>query len=148
MNQKEAQNLREYADEKYGPEVDKITKNNLVYSTKCAGILKMLDSYYVAYSQNQKDMIRIINKIVLEKAEDEAHRKQIVRTSKNKMNKINNQDLAFDKFLKRFLKEFTDLFNNEDLEEYLLDAFDKFWDDNVLVDDKAKTIKINGELIK
>lgn len=148
MNQKEAQDLREYADEKYGPEVDKITKNNLVYSTKCAGILKMLDSYYVAYSQNQKDMIRLINKIVLEKAEDEAHRKQIIRTSKNKMNKINNQDLAFDKFRKRFLKEFTDLFNNEDLEEYLLDAFDKFWDDNVLVDVKAKTIKVNGELIK
>lgn len=148
MNQKEAQDLREYADEKYGPEVDKITKNNLVYSTKCAGILKMLDSYYVAYSQNQKDMIRLIHKVVMEKAEDEAHKKQIARTSKNKMNKINNNDLAFDKFLKRFLKEFTDLFNNEDLEEYLLDAFDKFWDDNVLVDDKEKTIKVNGNLIK
>lgn len=146
MDSKEAQSLRDVADEKYGSEVDRITKNNLNYATKCAGIIKMLESYYWAYTQNQKEMLNLCHKVVMEQAEDDGHRKSINRTTKNKHNKIKNLDAQFDKFVKKFLKEFTDLFNNEDLEEYLLDAFDKFWDDNVLIEDKC--IKVKGNVIR
>jgi len=133
--------LRAYAEEKYKEKVDKILGDNLVYSTKLTGMIRMMEGYYDAYTQNQREIIRLCNEIMVEKAEDVTHLKQIKRTTQNKMNKIENMDARFHKFFDLFSKEFTSLFIGKNLEELLLDAFDKFWEENVLVDKSQIKIK-------
>lgn len=142
-----AQDLREYAGEKYGEKVEQINRENSIYSTKLAAILKMLESYYNCYTQNKREIIKFASKVALENAgDDQVYIKQIHRTTKNKMNKIQNMDARFDKFVKEFLGEFTDLFHGDELEENLLDAFDAFWEENVTIE--PNTISVNGKLIK
>lgn len=138
-----AETLRAHASEKYGEKVDKILGDNLVYSTKLTGMIRMMEGYYDAYTQNQREIIRLCNEIALVDAEDDEHRRQIKRTTQNKMNKIENMDSRFHKFFALFNKEFTSLFIGDNLEELLLDAFDRFWEENVLVNETEIKIRSN-----
>jgi hypothetical protein len=136
--------LRQYAAENYGEKVESITNANTVYATKLSGMVKMMEAYYDVYAQNQKEIINLCCSIALENAKgDDDYQKQILRTTKNKLNKLSNMDERFQKFIKLFKTEFTSLFTNGIIEEILLDAFDKFWEEHVLV---TKTeIKIKDE---
>jgi hypothetical protein len=140
--------LAKFTGEKYADETLKIVQNNVRLSTKMAAILCMLEAYYVEFSQNQKELIRMVDKATSEKsADDDVHLKQIKRTSKNKLNRIHNQENRFDKFYKEFKSEFTKYFGDEGktgkMEESLLDAFEVFWDNVVKIDENSVSVKEN-----
>lgn len=138
---KKAETLRAYADEKYKEKVDKILRDNLEYSTKLTGMVRMMESYYDAYTQNQREILRLCNLVALENSEDKDHETHIRKTTRNKLNRIKNLDARFDKFVRMFKKEFTSLFIGDNLEELLLDAFDRFWEENVVIDKSQIIVK-------
>lgn len=133
--------IDQYVDKHYDEDTQEIAKKNLALSMKLSGLLSMLDAYFAEYHQNQKEIIKIANGIVSAEERTPEQRKLIQRRTKNQLNKIDNQGQAFDKFVKRFGKEFTGLFGNTNLEDKLLDVFDKFWDDAVTIDEDTVTIE-------
>lgn len=145
MKQQEAQSLRDYLGEEHKDKVSRLITENLKLSTQLSAMLSMIDSYYNAYSANQREIQKLIHEVMISRADDNA-KKQIARTTKNQLNKLNNMDCAFEKFTKKYSKEFGKLFNDKELEENLLDAFDTFWDEFVIVEDRKVTVR--GSVIK
>ena len=149
MNNKEPlTELAKALGEKHAVESQKIIENNIRLSTKLSAMLCMFEAYYVEFSQNQKELIRRVNSASSGKAAgDNTHLKQILRTSKNKLNKINNQDARFYKFYKEFNLEFTKYFGDGagEMSSNLLDALDTFWNNVVRIDEKS--VGINQEFI-
>lgn len=140
--------LAEFLGKKYEKESEKLIQNNVRLATKLSAMLCMFEAYYTEYSQNQQELIRQVDVAMTEKvADDTDHLKQIKRTSKNKLNRIKNQDARFDKFFKEFNKEFTKYFGDgtEEMSGTLLDAFDAFWNTVVRIDEKS--VGINKEFL-
>jgi hypothetical protein len=142
--------LAAFLGEKYAVESQKVVENNVRLSTKLAAMLCMFESYYTEFSQNQRELIRLVDVATSEKAfeaKDFDHIKQIKRTSKNKLNRIKNQDARFDKFFKEFNTEFTKYFGDgtREMSGTLLDAFDAFWNTVVRIDEKS--VGINKEFL-
>ncbi|QQV90928.1 hypothetical protein M1M24_gp57 [Polaribacter phage Freya_1] len=128
---------------KYKDQSDKLVQNNMRLSTKLTAFIFMFEAYYDEYSQNQKEFIKLVNEAKTEQAQgDEVFLKQVNRATKNKLNKIKNQDARFLKFSKEFNGEFTKYFNEGKLEvsETLMDALDAFWDTVVKVDENTVSI--------
>ena len=151
MSKKEqVSELAAFLGEKYAVESQKVVENNVRLSTKLAAMLCMFESYYTEFSQNQRELIRLVDVATSEKAseaKDFDHVKQIKRTSKNKLNRIKNQDARFDKFFKEFNIEFTKYFGDGagEMSGTLLDAFDAFWNTVVKIDEKS--VGINKEFL-
>ena len=143
-SKKPISDLAEFLGEKYEKESEKLIQNNVRLATKLAAMLCMFEAYYIEYSQNQQELIRQVDVAMTEKvADDTDHLKQIKRTSKNKLNRIKNQDARFDKFFKEFNKEFTKYFGDGtgEMSGTLLDAFDAFWNTIVRIDENSVGIK-------
>lgn len=145
-SKKPISDLAEFLGEKYEKESQKLIENNVRLSTKLSAMLCMFEAYYTEFSQNQRELIRQVDVAMVEKAsaaDDAEHLKQIKRTSKNKLNRIKNQDARFDKFFKEFNKEFTKYFGDGtgEMSGTLLDAFDAFWNTIVRIDENSVGIK-------
>lgn len=134
--------LEDFVENKYDERTDAIAKKNLHLSMKLSGLLSMMDAYYTEYIQNKKEIVRVAKTMVLDGAKTPKHIEHIARNSQGQMRKLNNQSHAFDKFSKRFGIEFSDLFNDADLTDQLIDTFEAYWDDTVTIEDKTVTIKI------
>lgn len=106
----------------------------------------MLEVYFVSYTQAKKEMVNFAHLVSVEVAEgDPGYLEQINRVTRNKLNKIDNRAQSLEGFLKRSLQELTVDFNAPDLDEGLLDAFDKFWEETVEID--AHTIRVKKSAI-
>lgn len=135
--------LEEYVDNNYSEETDLIAKKNLHLSMKLSGLLSMMDAYFTEYHQNKRQIVHLAKTMVLEKKEPSSldFKKHVNQKTQNQLNKLDNQAQAFEKMVKRFTPEFSDLFNDTDLADQLIDTFEEFWEDTVTIDDKTVTIK-------
>lgn len=142
MTEKNKEELKYLASKKMEVKIQKIEKNNLLYSTKMAALLNMLENYFIAYSQNKKEFLRISENVAMNNPLID--KKNVKRKVKNITNKIENESLYFYKFYKKFSKEFSQLFEDEKTNERLLDVFDSFWERNVEI--KEDTLNVNENL--
>lgn len=141
MSKKPQTLVDKYIDKSYDQGTAKIMEKNIQLSMKLSGLLSMLDAYFTEYQQNKKEIVKIANQIVLAEPWPPAKKKEILRVSKNQVNKLDNQEAAFDKFVKRFAKEFDDIMGQSELPDQLIDVFEKFWTRHVKVDETTVTIK-------
>jgi len=134
--------LDNFVNDRYDERTDAIAKKNLDLSMKLSGLLSMLEAYYTVYHQNQREVVKIANLMVLETATSEAHKAHINRKTKNQYNKLENQAQAFYKFTKRFGKEFNSIFGQTELEDGLVDLMEQFFAENVEIKDNEVTLKL------
>lgn len=120
---------------------EKLAKISIDFSTKISAMISMLDTYMTAYKQNQIDFIKICSDETMSLALTVEQKAQVNRVTKNKLNKLENVDIKTQSFFKVIRKEFVTTTGTTQLDDFLLDTFDKFWSEHVIVTENEVKIK-------